>query len=131
MLEIQERFSTEGYEFVVEASKGAMLHITEAFDKDEVIGFIAYSYEGDRTLVYDYDDGGDLFLCDGLVRSVMFKSCLKGIGTVTFTLSDANKYKNLRRLKFIPADSDTAENIDNFMNGCENCKRKNDNHSTV
>ncbi len=130
MLEIQEKFSTEGYESVADASKGSMLHITEAFDKGNVIGFIAYSYEGDRTIVYDYSDGGDLFLCDGLVRSVMFKSCLKGINTVTFTLSDANKYKNLRKLRFISADSDTAENIDNFMNGCKNCKKNTDNLST-
>lgn len=130
MLEIQEKFSTEGYESVVDASKGSMLHITEAFDKGNVIGFIAYSYEGDRTIVYDYSDGGDLFLCDGLVRSVMFKSCLKGINTVTFTLSDTSKYKNLHKLRFISADSDTAENIDNFMNGCKNCKKNTDNLST-
>lgn len=130
MLEIQEKFSTEGYESVADASKGSMLHITEAFDKGNVIGFIAYSYEGDRTIVYDYSDGGDLFLCDGLVRSVMFKSCLKGINTVTFTLSDTSKYKNLRKLRFISADSDTAENIDNFMNGCKNCKKNTDNLST-
>lgn len=130
MLEIQEKFSTEGYESVADASKGSMLHITEAFDKGNVIGFIAYSYEGDRTLVYDYNDGEDLFLCDGLVRSVMFKSCLKGINTVTFTLSDTSKYKNLRKLRFISADSDTAENIDNFMNGCKNCKKNTDNLST-
>lgn len=130
MLEIQEKFSTEGYESVADASKGSMLHITEAFDKGNVIGFIAYSYEGARTIVYDYSDGGDLFLCDGLVRSVMFKSCLKGINTVTFTLSDTSKYKNLRKLRFISADSDTAENIDNFMNGCKNCKKNTDNLST-
>lgn len=126
MLEIQEKFSTDGYEAVVEAANGAMLHITEALDKGEVIGYIAYSYEGDRTVVYDYDDGGELILCDGLVRSVMFKSCLKGIETLTFILPVADKYKNLRRLKFIPSDGDTAKNIDSFMNGCENCKKKSD-----
>lgn len=126
MLEIREKFSTEGYEAAATAAKGRTFHITEAFDRGEVIGFIAYSYEGDRTVVYDYCDGGELILCDGLVRSVMFKSCLKGIETVTFTLSDADKYKNLRRLKFIPFDGDTAEKIDSFMNGCENCKKKSD-----
>lgn len=126
MLEIQEKFSTEGYEAVAEAAKGAMLHITEALDRGEVIGYIAYSYEGDRTVVYDYDDGGELILCDGLVRSVMFKSCLKGIETLTFILPGADKYKNLRRMKFIPPDGDTAENIDSFMNGCENCKKESD-----
>ena len=80
MLEIQERFDTAGYEELLAANPGVVkLHITEALDGGNVLGFIAYSYEGDKTVVYDYDDGGDLMLCDGLVRSVMFKSCLKAI----------------------------------------------------
>ena len=54
------------------------------------------------------DDGGDLMLCDGLVRSVLFKSCLKGIGTAVFDIEDSSK----------------LENIDSFMNGCDNCKSK-------
>lgn len=122
MLEIQEKFSTEGYEAVADAAKGKQLHITEALDNGTVIGFIAYSYDDDVTVVYDYDDGGELLLCDGLVRSVMFKSCLKGIQVMTFRLPAADKYKSLRRLKFIPEGSDTAENLDGFMNGCENCR---------
>lgn len=125
MLEIQEKFSTEGYEAVADAAKGKQLHITEALDNGTVIGFIAYSYDDDVTVVYDYDDGGELLLCDGLVRSVMFKSCLKGIQVMTFRLPTADKYKSLHRLKFIPEGSDTAENLDGFMNGCENCKHAN------
>ena len=125
MLEIQEKFSTEGYEAVAEAAKGKKLHITEALDNGGAIGFIAYSYDEDVTVVYDYDDGGDLLLCDGLVRSVMFKSCLKGIEKMLFKLPDADKYVSLYRLKFIPEGGNTAENLDGFMNGCENCKHAN------
>lgn len=122
MLEIQEKFSSEGYEALVSYAEDAELHITEALDKGEVIGFIAYAYEKDRTVVYDYEDDGDLMLCDGLVRSVIFKSCLKGIETAEFRLLNKEKYENLRRLRFISENSDTAENIDSFMNGCQNCK---------
>ena len=123
MLEIQEKFGTDGYEELVEKhSNVVMLHITEALDRGEAIGFIAYSYEGDHTAVYDLDDGGDLMLCDGLVRSVLFKSCLKGIDTAVFDIDDDNKLERLRKLKFIPSDSNVAGNIDSFMNGCEHCK---------
>ena len=123
MLEIQERFDTAGYEELVNAHKDVVkLHITEALDKGSVIGFIAYSYEGDKAVIYDYDDGGDLMLCDGLVRSVLFKSCLKAIDKAVFELLDDKKYEALRKLRFISGESNTAENIDSFLNGCENCK---------
>ena len=126
MLEIQERFDTAGYEELLAANPGVVkLHITEALDGGNVLGFIAYSYEGDKTVVYDYDDGGDLMLCDGLVRSVMFKSCLKGISKCEFLFDDENKLGQLIKLRFITENSRVAENIDSFMNGCENCKHNN------
>ena len=86
------------------------------------MGFIAYAYKPDKTVIFDYDDGGELLLCDGLVRSVIFKSCLKGIETAVFDLPDEKKYESLRRLRFLEQDSRTAESIDSFMNGCQNCK---------
>ena len=123
MLEIQERHDTVGYEELIKAHpEVVMLHITEALDRGEAVGFIAYSYEGDRTVVYDYDDGGDLMMFDGLVRSVLFKSCLKAIEKCEFSLPEESKYENLRKLRFLTGDSRIAENIDSFMNGCENCK---------
>lgn len=88
MLEIREKFTADGYEELSESEASDSFHITEAVDKDEVIGFIAYSYKKDKTVVYDYDDGGDLMLCDGLVRSVIFKSCIKAVETMEFRLSD-------------------------------------------
>lgn len=121
MLEIQEKFSTEGYEALAERA-GEGLHITEAFDKGEVIGFIAYSYENEKTVIYDLDDGGDLYLCDGLVRSVLFKSCLKDIHIAEFAVEDETKCVSLTKLGFIKNGSKTLENIDSLMNGCQNCK---------
>lgn len=121
MLEIQERFSTEGYEALAEKA-GEGLHITEAFDKGEVIGFIAYTYLEDRTIIHDLDDGGDLYLCDGLVRSVLFKSCLKDIHIAEFCVDDEIKCKSLTKLGFIKNGSKTLEDIDSLMNGCQNCR---------
>lgn len=122
MLEIEEKKDTSGYEELVKRASSDQLHITEAIDKGQAVGFIAYAYETERTVIYDYNDGGDLMLCDGLVRSVIFKSCLKGIATAEFSLPDKKKYESLRKLRFISDNSTTAENIDSFMNGCADCK---------
>lgn len=123
MLEIQERFSNDGYENIVKAAGNNRLHITEALDRGEVNGFIAYSYEENQTVIYDYDDGGDLYLCDGLVRSVLFKSCLKGIDTAVFKLSEKEKYESLEKLKFVKSDNYTLQNLDEFMNNCKKCRK--------
>ncbi len=121
MLEIREKLSCEGYEELEEKTKAAELHITEAFDKETVIGFVAYSYEADKTVIYDYDDGGELMLCDGLIRSVLFKSCLKGIGSVELACG-GEKLESLERLRFITKGSRVIDDPDSFMNGCEHCK---------
>ena len=122
MLEIQERFDTQGYEELVGRFAPQNVHITEALEGGKVTGFIAYFYGAEKTTVCGYDDGGDLMLCDGLVRSVMFKSVLKGIGTMEFDLAGEGAFENLRRLRFLTGDSRLCENLDGFMNGCENCK---------
>ena len=122
MLEIQEKLTSDGYDELRKAAGSAELHITEALDRNEVIGFIAYSYGAEKTVVYDYDDCGDIMLCDGLVRSVMLKSVLKGINHMLFELPDDTKYENLRKLRFISADSRQCGDLERFMNGCQHCK---------
>ncbi|MDO4863784.1 MAG: hypothetical protein Q4A05_06420 [Ruminococcus sp.] len=122
MLEIQERFDSAGYEHIIAAAGINNVHITEALDGGSAIGFIAYAYEAERTVVYDYDDGGDLMLCDGLVRSVMLKSAMKGIETMVFELPEPAKLGSLVKLRFIAEGSNVCEDVDSFLGGCENCK---------
>lgn len=122
MLEIQEKFDKAGYEELTE--KADNLHITEAMEQGRATGYIAYAYEADRTIVYDYDDNGDIMLCDGLVRSVMFKSVLKGIETMIFDIPDRKKFDNLKKLRFLSGDSNVCENLNGFMNACSSCKNK-------
>lgn len=122
MLEIQEKFDKAGYEELTE--KVDNLHITEAMEQGRATGYIAYAYEADRTIVYDYDDNGDIMLCDGLVRSVMFKSVLKGIETMIFDIPDIKKFDNLKKLRFLSGDSNVCENLNGFMNACSSCKNK-------
>ena len=120
MLEIQEKFSTEGYEELVKKAGNAELHITEALDGANVTGYIAYSYGSDKTVVYGLDDGNDLLLCDGLVRSVMFKSVLKGIEHMLFDTD--NGMENLVKLKFLKEGSRMCSDLSGFMNSCQSCK---------
>lgn len=120
MLEIQERLSG-GYEKLRE--KYPDIHITEALDRGEAVGFIAYSYEGEYTAVYDYSCS-DLMLCDGLVRSVMLKSCMKGIFAMHFELADKEKYAPLVKLRFLSEGSNVCKDLDSFMNACEHCSNK-------
>lgn len=124
MLEIQERFDNAGYDELRKAAGSAELHITEALDRGSVIGYIAYSYGTDKTVVYGLDDGGDLMLCDGLVRSVMLKSVLKGIKHMLFELDDSAEFDSLKKLRFISGDSRQCSDLDSFMNGCQSCKNK-------
>lgn len=120
MLEIQEKLSG-GYEVL--RTKYPDIHITEALDRGEAVGFIAYSYEKEQTAVYDYSCS-DLMLCDGLVRSVILKSCMKGISAMRFELADKEKYAPLVKLRFLSEGSDICKDLDSFMNACEHCAKK-------
>lgn len=126
MLEIQEKNDSVGYEALAMRAPGAKLHITEALDRGEAIGYIAYSYEPEKTVVYAYDDGGDIMLCDGLVRSVMFKSVLKGIEHMLFSLDDEGGFEHLRKLRFISGDSCRCDDLSRFMDACEGCRKAED-----
>ena len=78
----------------------------------------------ERTVVYDYDDSGDIMLCDGLVRSVMLKSVMKNIDSIIFDIPNAEKYDTLKKLKFLSNQDRQCNDLNSFMNACEHCKNK-------
>ena len=120
MLEIKENPDKSGYSGI--KGKNGDFHVTEALENGKVTGFIAYAYENDRTVIYDYDDGKDLMLCDGLVRFVMLKSLMKNIETVFFDIPESSKYDNLKKLGFISGESKICGDIDSFMDSCGSCR---------
>ena len=122
MLEIQETQNLSRYQQVIEAAGNDALHITEAFDKGEVNGFIAYAYDSEAVIIYDFDDNNDLYLCDGLVRSVLFKGCLKGLDKAEFKIQDETKYSRLKSLLFVKDNSNVLENMNEFMDKCKKCR---------
>lgn len=122
MLEIQETFEFEKYSDVIAKAGDKKLHITEALDKGNVTGFIAYSYADEEVIICDFEDNGDLYLCDGMVRSVLFKGCLKGLDKAYFDIDNEEKLKRLKSLLFVKDDSKTLDNMNEFMDKCKKCK---------
>ena len=113
MLTIRETF--DGYSHLKALDEN--IHVTEALD-GKVIAFIAYAYTADSVIIYDYNDNGDVDLCDGLIRSVLLKACLRGIGTAEFKIIHEEKFSRLALLRFINDDSRLLYNINDFMSRC-------------
>lgn len=123
MLEIKEQTNLEGYQSLLAQLPAVQnLHLTEALDGGKSIGYIAYAYEPERVVIYAVDDGGDLYLCDGLVRSVLFKAELKGLQAAAFQLQDSAMLQKMRQLRFVQNDENTLDNISEIMKSCEKCK---------
>lgn len=122
MLRILEQKDLSAYEGKLPAGVTGELHLTEARENDEVLGFIAYAYEPEQVVIYALADGGDLNQCDGLVRSVLFKAELRGLERAAFALEDAEMRQRLATLKFVKNDENVLENIADVMNNCRNCK---------
>ncbi len=124
MLKIVEQKELSGYAALLEsldAPEGTKLYLTEALDGETVIGHIVYAYEPERVAVYAVDDGGDLYLCDGLVRSVLFKGMLRGLDAAVFHVQDAAMMEKMQKLRFVKNDKNTLDCISEIMDNCKNC----------
>ena len=67
------------------------------------------------------EDGGDLKECDGLVRSVLFKSLLRGLERAEFRLQDGAMMARMQTLHFVQNNKNVLENISEIMDNCRNC----------
>lgn len=122
MLKILEQTNHEPYRAVLDAIQSEYpLYLTEAMDGEQVTGFIVYAYEPDAVAVHAVDDGGDLYLCDGLVRSVLFKGLLRGLNKGIFRLTDDEAMQKMAKLRFVKNNQNTLENIEEIMDNCKSC----------
>lgn len=123
MLKILEQTDLTPYRAVLDAVQSDYpLCLTEAMDGEQVTGYIAYAYEPDAVVIHALDDGGDLYLCDGLVRSVLFKGLLRGLNKGVFRLTDAAMMEKMRTLRFVNNGQNTLENIAEIMDNCKSCR---------
>lgn len=123
MLKILEQTNHEPYRALLDAIRSeSPLYLTEAMDGEQVTGYIVYAYEPDAVAVHAVDDGGDLMLCDGLVRSVLFKGLLRGLNKGVFRLQDTAMLDKMRTLRFVNNGQNTLENIAEIMDNCKSCR---------
>ncbi len=123
MLKILEQTNHEPYRAVLDAICSEYpLYLTEAMDGEQVTGYIVYAYEPDAVAVHAVDDGGDLMLCDGLVRSVLFKGLLRGLNKGVFRLQDTAMLDKMRTLRFVNNGQNALENIAEIMDNCKSCR---------
>lgn len=97
--------------------------VVEAFDeKEEVIGHAIYVEKEDIIEIYEVDCNPDLYLYDGIVRTILFKGMLKGINKAEYNLKDMTK---IYKLRLSDKDSNKLSSIESIMNSCKNCKNYN------
>lgn len=123
MLKILEQTNHEPYRALLDTIRSEYpLYLTEAMDGEQVTGYIVYAYEPDAVAVHAVDDGGDLMLCDGLVRSVLFKGLLRGLNRGVFRLQDTAMLDKMRTLRFVNNEQNALENIAEIMDNCKSCR---------
>ncbi len=123
MLKILEQTNHEPYRALLDTICSKYpLYLTEAMDGEQVTGYIVYAYEPDAVAVHAVDDGGDLMLCDGLVRSVLFKGLLRGLNKGVFRLQNTAMLDKMRTLRFVNNEQNVLENIAEIMDNCKSCR---------
>lgn len=124
MLKIVEQTDLAAYDSLLKKIRASgKLYLTEALDGDAVIGLIVYAYDPDQVVIYHVEDGGDLHLCDGLVRSVLFKAELRGIERALFALTDEGMMGRMRTLRFVQNNENLLDKIHLIMENCEKCSK--------
>lgn len=95
--------------------------VVEATDKEEILGIGIYALEREQVTVYYIDAKNDLYLFDGIVRSILFLAVLKDVDKAVFALSDRN---DLEKLGFVQKNDNCLLSLKEFMSKCKSCGKK-------
>lgn len=93
-------------------------NVVEATDKDEILGLGIYHFDDDAVVLDEIEANGDLYLYDGIVRSILFLAMMKEIDVAKFNLCDMT---NVTKLGFVKDDEKTLSPITGFMSKCKSC----------
>lgn len=98
--------------------------IVESVDGDNVQGFVIFEYDNNLVVIHALGCGDDLALCDGLVRTALFKGLMAGITNAKFNLGgDEKSISMCKKLRFFE-NADDIINIDDILGGCKGCSKK-------
>ena len=124
MLEIHQLNDLSKYSSVLETlPQNNVYEAVEAYDTGgNVTGYAIYSYTDESVCIYccEYNNN-DILLCDGILRTVLFKACLKGIDRgICYAETDG---KNLfEKMHYgTPERPSEVVSINDFLDGCKNC----------
>ncbi|MFA5658904.1 MAG: hypothetical protein WC900_06430 [Oscillospiraceae bacterium] len=120
MLEIKQTRNISNYEKILDklGIRNQAASVVEAYDKNEITGFGIYRFENGKVIIEHAESGDDLYLFDGIIRSMLFIAMTSGIEEAVFNLS-CNEL--LLRLGFVKDNEKCIYSISDFMNNCKNC----------
>lgn len=118
MLEIHQKTDFVGYEDKIARIDAEFPAVIESFSDGKVDGYCIFSIEGDEVCIYDTGYGDDIALCDGLVRSALFKASMMGIDKARFFTDD----ENIKKLRLCD-ENGVLGSIQDIMGGCANCHK--------
>ncbi len=121
MLEIHQRTDFSGYESSVGGIKtDDEIKIIEAFEDGKVIGYCIYTLNSEYAEVFDIGYGGNLIICDGILRTVMLKAMMTGADRIVYSTDDTA----VEKLKLCDSGKRELGSIMSVMGcGCK-CEKK-------
>ncbi len=93
-------------------------NVVEADDSGRVTGYGIYHLEGDRVMIDEVSPQQDLCLFDGITRSILFLSMMKGIEKAEFSESIRQTAK---KMGFVKDDENLLSSVTEFMSKCKSC----------
>ena len=117
MLEIHQRQDTKGYENLIGDIEFPI--IIEAMTDNKVDGFCIYEYGDNGVVIHELSYNGDLYLCDGIIRTALFKASMLGVDTARFS----EKTREVAKKLHLCDENGALSSIESVMSGCAGCKK--------
>ena len=117
MLEIHQRENTNGYEEMISGIEYPI--IIEAVTGDNVDGYCIYSVSDGEIFIHKLSYNNDIYLCDGIIRTALFKVSFLGINKARFADECIEPAKKLH----LCDEEGVISSIESVMSGCEGCKK--------
>lgn len=122
MLEIHEIKDLTPYSALLQVILSDNPHVIEAMDKGRCAGTAVFDYTEDTVRLLDIRCPEDLYLFDGIVRTVLFKGALLGLEKAELCAADdPQAHEALEKLGFLK-NGQTIVAIADFLNKCEHCE---------
>ncbi len=99
-------------------------YVVDATDEGSSLGYGIYHFgiDDEYNPIVEIDfvsDNSDIMLFDGIIRSVLFLSMMKGIDKAKFNITQTDK---LMKLGFVQNNYNYLNSITKFMSKCKSCK---------